>query len=109
MALGILAWDLPPAEQMEAYNKKAGTELIPTILKQPGLKEFRAYRNPYGTTPQVVTHAEFDSLESWLKFIQSEDYAAIVARLRALGCTNLVAEVWGASPLVPEPLKPPGS
>jgi hypothetical protein len=38
----------------------------------------------------------------------SEDYAAIVAGLHALGCTNLVAEVWDASPLVPEPLKPPG-
>ena len=44
MALGILAWDLPPAEQMEAYNRKAGTELIPTVLKQPGLKEFRPAR-----------------------------------------------------------------
>jgi len=107
MALSILSWDLPPAEQIETYNEKAGTEWIPTVLKQPGVKEFRAYRNPYHTTPQVVIHTEFDSLASWLKFVESEDYAAIMADLRAVGCTNLSSEVWGASPVVPEPLKPP--
>ncbi len=67
MALSILSWDLPPAEQIETYNEKAHTEWIPTVLKQPGVKEFRAYRNPYHTTPQVVVHTEFDSLASWLK------------------------------------------
>jgi len=105
MALGVLAWDLPPAERMEAYNKMTA-EWTAAVLKQPGVKEFRAYRNPYGTTPQVATHVEFDSLESWLKFIRSEDYASIADSLRAVGCTNLSAEVWDASPVIPEPLRP---
>ena len=107
MALSILSWDLPPAEQIETYNEKARTVWIPTVLKQPGVKEFRAYRNPYHTTPQVVVHTEFDSLASWLKFVESEDYATIMADLRAVGSTNLSAEVWDTSPIVPEPLKPP--
>ena len=108
MALSILSWDLPPAEQIETYNEKARTVWVPTLLKQPGVKEFRAYRNPSYTTPQVMIHTEFDSLASWLKFIESEDWAAIMADLRAVGCANLLSEVWGASPLIPEPLKPSG-
>lgn len=38
MALGILAWDLPPEEQIETYNEKARTAWIPTVLKQPGAR-----------------------------------------------------------------------
>ncbi len=108
MALGTLAWDLPPADKMEAYNEMT-RKWIGLVLKQPGAKEFRAYRNPLGTTPQVITHTEFDSMASWLAFIQSEDYATILADLRSLGCSHITAQVWDASPVVPEPLRPPGS
>ncbi len=107
MALIITVWDLPPAEQIEAYNKRSKS-WVSTVLKQPGLKEFRAYRNPYRTTPEVMVHTEFDSLASCLKYIESEDYATINSEMQALGCTNLSVQLWGASPIVPEPLKPPG-
>ncbi len=108
MALGILAWDLPPAEKMETYNEMT-RKWIGLVLKQPGVKEFRAYRNPLRVTPQILTHVEFDSMASWLAFVQSEDYAAIVADLRRLGCTHITAEVWDTSPVAPEPLRPPSS
>ena len=106
MALGILGWDLPPAENMDAYVKVT-QKGIAQVLKHPGVKEFRSYRNPLKVTPQVITHTEFDSMASWLAFIQSQAYADIVAGLESVGCTNFFAEVWDASPLVPEPLKPP--
>lgn len=106
MALGIMTWDLPPEEQIEAYSKKARTVWIPTVLKQPGLKEFRAYRNPSLTTPQVMVHTEWDSLGSWVQYVQSEAYATLMSDMRAVGCTNISAQVWDASPVVPEPLKP---
>ena len=108
MALAVMSWDLPPAEQLETYREKAHNTWIPSILKQPGVKEFRAYRNPTRTTPQAVVHTEFDCLASWVKWVESEDYAAILSGLRATGCTNLSAEVWDGSPIVPEPLKPLG-
>jgi len=107
MALSIMSWDLPPEDKKEIYNEKAGTSWIPTILKQPGVKEFRAYRNPYHTSPEVVVHIEFDTLTSWLNYVESEDYASTIADMKAVGCTNQSAEVWDASPIVPEPLKPP--
>jgi quinol monooxygenase YgiN len=107
MALGILAWDLPPADKNEMYLQST-QKWIATVLKQPGVKEFRAYRNPFGVTPQIVTHTEFDSMASWLTFLQSEKYTDIVNDLRNLGCANITAEVLETSPLVPEPLKPSG-
>ena len=107
MALIVLSWALPPQEQIDTYTEKARTVWIPAVLKQPGLKEFRAYRNPYQTTPQVVIHTEFDSLASCVKYLESEDYTTVLSGLRAVGCTNITAEMWGASPVVPEPLKPP--
>lgn len=106
MALSIISWDLPPEEQMATYNEKARTEWTPGVLRQPGVKEFRAYRNPHRTTPEVAVHVEWDNLTSWLKYVESEDYAKIVSGLRSVGCTNLSTEVWGASPVIPEPLKP---
>ena len=107
MALSIMMWDLPSEERIENYNQQARTVWIPSLLKQPGVKEFRAYRNPYHTAPQIMIHIEWDSLASWLKYVESEDYAAIVSGLRAAGCTEIEAEIWGASPVVPEPLRPP--
>ena len=106
MALMILSWDMPPAEQTEAYNEQASTVWIPTILGVPGVTEFRAYRNPLGTTPGVCVHTEFDSLASWLAYTESEAYTTIMSGLRGVGCTNLSSEIWGSSPIVPKPLKP---
>lgn len=106
MALVVVAWNLPPPERMEAYNEKAKT-WIATVLAQPGTKEWRAYRNPLHATPEVVSHQEFDTLESALQYLESEARATIGSEMRALGCTEFEAEVWEASSFAPEPLKPP--
>jgi hypothetical protein len=91
MALAVLSWDLPlSAEQMKAYGEKAQSDWIPTVLKQPGVKEYRAYRSPTHTTPEVVSQTEFDSMNS----------------LMHTGVTNISAEIWDASPIAPEPLRP---
>lgn len=106
MALVITAWNLPAPERMEAYNKQAKT-WIATVLAQPGTKEYRAYRNPLHATPEVTTHQEFDTLESAIQHLASEARATVESEMRAAGCTEFVIEVWDASPIAPEPLKPP--
>jgi heme-degrading monooxygenase HmoA len=106
MALVLMTWNLPQGEQLKAYNAKTKGWIM-TLLKHPGVKEFRAYRNPLLTTPQVMIHSEYDSLASVLEWIGSEEYATIVSELRAVGCTKISAQIWGASPVVPQPLKPP--
>jgi hypothetical protein len=107
MALAVLSWDLPlSAEQMKAYGEKAQSDWIPTVLKQPGVKEYRAYRSPTHTTPEVVSQTEFDSMNSLMQFLASDDYSRIMRELRATGVTNISAEIWDASPIAPEPLRP---
>lgn len=112
MALITLNWDLPPKEKTEAYRTmvfftdEKSTAWIPRMLKQPGVKELRAYRNPFSTTPQVLVLYELDNMTSCLKFIESGDYATFMSELREVGCTNISVQIWRTSPMVPEPLKP---
>ncbi len=111
MALLTINWDLPPKEKMGKYKSKAfltnetRPSWIKNIMKQQGFKELRAYRNPFRTTPQVLVLCEFDNLESCLKYIESEDYALLHSELLDVGCTNITAQFWGTSPVIPEPLK----
>ena len=107
MALIVLTWDLPAGDRMGAYVERARNQWIPSILSQQGFKEFRAYRNPHRSSPQVMGQIEFDSLESVESYIESMAYATITAGLTSLGCANVVAQVWDTSPVVPEPLGPP--
>ena len=107
MALVVSSWDLPSsAEQLKAYGEQAQSNWIPTVLKQPGVKEFRGYRNPTHTTPQVVSHTEFDSMNSLMQYLASDDFSRLMGELRATGVTNISAEIWDASPILPEPLRP---
>jgi quinol monooxygenase YgiN len=105
MALIIATFDLPPREKMDAFREK-GREWVDTVLKMPGIKEFRAYRNIYYTSPHVMLHEDFDSLESCLKFIKSKEYYAHIADIRALGVTNLSVQMWEVAPDYTVPLKP---
>jgi len=112
MAMVTLNWDLPQGKKYDAYiddvyfADEGRTAWIPRMLKQPGCKELRAFRNPLCTTPQVLVLYEMDNLESCLTFIKSKDYNLFMDELRRDGCTNISVLLWGVSPLVPEPLKP---
>lgn len=105
MALLMLAWDLPPDNKMDEYSEKA-MGWVSIILKQPGIKEFRAYRNPYHASPQVMAHQEWESLEYCMKYINSEVYLKLLNEMKALGCINFTVQIWDGSPIIKEPLKP---
>ena len=112
MALIAIHWDLPPDENMGLYKNRIflsdeeSASWITTMMKQPGFKELRAFRNPFRTTPQTLVLCEFDSLESCMKYVESENYSRLLSELRKVGCTNISAQLWGTSPMIPEPLKP---
>jgi hypothetical protein len=53
-----------------------------------------------------MIHVEFATLDAWHRFLASERYGDIMFELRAVGCTNMAVQVWEASPLLPEPVKP---
>lgn len=101
MVLQVMKWDIHP-DKVDEYMKWAQTAIKRT-LSSPGVVEFRAYR-PVGG-PQVVSTVEFKSMKEWAAFYDSADAKKIMEEIHTLAL-NVSIEVWGPSPIVPEPLKP---
>lgn len=96
-------WDLFPNIDQEAYGEFA-KKAIGTILKAPGLIEFRASRNMLGS-PQVRSTSVFRNLADWASFTDSDEWRALEAELRIFA-TNVHVDIWGPSPVLPEPVRP---
>lgn len=106
MALGIMRWNLPGTGGSEAYMKQAREDWIPTVLRQAGVTEFRAYRQPEGDQIHVMVETEFDSLEHLQAWLDSADYGRLKSELAELGATDISDQAWDASPVVPSPIRP---
>ena len=106
MPLLVLTYDLPPSRAISAYADSARKAWIPSVLRQPGVVEIRAYRNATSTRPDVMTHVEFDSVQAVEGYLGSRQYSSVVMGLTSAGCTNIAAQVWNPSPVAPGPLRP---
>lgn len=102
MMESIITWDLVPNVDQGAYAAWA-KKAIGAVLKQPGLIEFRANRNLLGT-PQVRVVSVWSALGDWAKF-DEDSWPPLEAELRGYA-TNIQMELWGPSPVVPQPLHP---
>ena len=96
-------WDLFPDIDREAYGEFA-KKAVGAALKAPGIIEFRANRNMLGS-PQVRSTSVFKTLADWASFTDSDEWRALEAELRIFA-TNIKVEVWGPSPVLPEPVRP---
>lgn len=106
MVLYFVQWDLPDQKaNLTVYANKAKNDWLPATLSHPGVIEIRNYRNPLEITPQVGISIEFESLESWRSYLESQDYIRIMRELRILGCRNFAAQVWSPSKYFPEVLR----
>lgn len=83
------------------YRKKA----IGTLLQTPGVVEVRSHRNVLGT-PQVRLTIVWETLADWAKFAESDRRFAFDDELRNFA-SDIRIEIWGPSPTVPKPLRPP--
>jgi hypothetical protein len=109
MVLYFVHWDLPDQQaNLTIYANKARNDWLPVTLGYEGVKEVRNYRNPLEVTPQVAISVEFESMDMWRKFIDSQDYGRIMRELRILGCHNFTARLWAPSKYFPESLTPEG-
>lgn len=101
MVLQVMKWDIHP-DKVDEYMNWA-QNAIKLTLSNPGVVEFRAYR-PVGG-PQVATTVEFKNMKDWAAFFETEDAQKIMEEVHKLAL-NVSVEVWGPSPIVPEPLRP---
>ena len=100
MHLYVLKWDINPKSE-GAYNKWA-LEAIQRTLDIPGVREFRAYR-PLAGDSQVVVTFEFATFEDWSSWFDDETVQQAFTQLFGMG-KNVDRELWGPSPLIPEPI-----
>jgi len=103
MIENTMTYDFLPGvdpQAWEVFAKKA----IGCILRAPGIVEFRASRNVLGT-PQVCTTTVWNAVADWGAFAQSAEWDALQRELRTF-VTNVRVELWGPSPVVPEPMRP---
>ena len=105
----IIEWDLPNEKaNLTIYANKAKNDWLPVTLSHQGVIEIRNYRNPLEITPQVAITVDFESLDAWRDYLDSEDYSRIMRELRILGCHNFRAQVWSPSRYFPESIRPEG-
>ena len=74
------------------------------MLQAPGIVELRANRNMLGA-PQVRLTTIWETLADWAKFAESAERQELESELLAF-TTNINVELWGPSPVAPEPLRP---
>jgi hypothetical protein len=96
-------YDFFPNIDQQAYGALA-KRVIDTLLKAPGFVELRANRNLMAS-PQVRATYVFQTMADWANFVESAEYRALDTELR-LFVTNLKVDIWGPSPVVPEPIRP---
>jgi quinol monooxygenase YgiN len=104
MVLYVMKWDIHP-EKVEAYLEWAQSAISRTVAV-PGMLEFRGYRPATGTSQIVVTY-EFADTTAWATWYDHQDVQTVMTELRTL-TTNVSTELWGPSPVVPQPIRPGG-
>ncbi len=102
MVLYVMKWDILP-DKVKAYGEWAQSAIRRTVAA-PGVVEFRGYRPATGSSQVVVTY-EFANLAAWSTWDAHEDVQQVLNELRAF-TTNVSLELWGPSPIVPEPIRP---
>src|SRR5689334_18285484 len=108
MALLVHTWDIPADRTGREEYELIGQESVPIVLRQTGVREFRAYRNPLSASPQVMVQIEFDTDAHLQQFVGSYVHGDMLHDLLRAGIRNLRTEVWTASPVIPAPLRPAG-
>jgi len=101
MVLYVGKWNIRPekAEEYVEWSKSA----ISRMFTVPGIIEFRAYRPATGPY-QVVTTMEFSDMNAWATWQSNDDMQKLNQELN-LYCDNLTHELWGPSPVAPEPIR----
>ena len=104
MVLWIMKWDINP-DKVDSYAEWA-QGAIPSVIGAGGVVEFRGYR-PVSGDRRVVVTVEFADLATWQSWYESDTVQDVLAGMGDM-VLNLETELWGPSPVVPQPIRPGG-
>ena len=100
-----ITYDLLPKSDPEAYSEWQRKAIIP-VMKRKGFVELRAHRNLLGS-PHILLMMTWETLSDWAGFAESKDWMTLIEELGASLAAHIDIQIWGPSPVVPEPLRPP--
>jgi quinol monooxygenase YgiN len=96
-------YDFQAGMDEKAYAKLA-RKATQMMVSAPGFIEFHAHRNVVGS-PHVRRTSVWKNLADWAVLAQQPEFQKLTAEFRTY-VTNLEVQLWGPSPLVPDPIKP---
>jgi len=99
----VTTYDLRHEIDQDAYRAYVN-KAVDLELYAGGFVELRAHRNISGSPQVRVTHV-WKSLADWAKFVDSAESRALDSEFRSF-VTNVEVQIWGPSPVMPEPLRP---
>ncbi len=100
----FVSYDLLPNIDQKAYVQLLRKAIVP-ILSQPGIVEIRARRNMSGS-PEVLIVLVWETLADWNVFEMKKEWAELKKEVTEAYAKNMTVQVWGPSPIAPEPLRP---
>ena len=102
MVLHVMQWSILP-DKKEAYMAWA-KGAVARALSVPGVTEVRGYRPVTGSAEVVITY-EFADLAAWEAWYSNPTVQTVQAELQSF-TIDLSTELWGASPVIPVPIRP---
>ena len=102
MVLYTLEYYIKP-ETVKEYMKFSKEVSLPYWMSLPGLTEFGGYRDD--ATGKVLLTIKFESYKAWGKAMDNPKTLEIGEKFRSY-TKGMSWKLWGASPIIPEPLKP---
>jgi heme-degrading monooxygenase HmoA len=98
-----MTYDFVPGVDEQAFAEFA-TKVVSALRQAPGFVELRGNRNMLGS-PQAKGTSVWQTMADWARFSESDEYRALDAAFRGF-VTNLKVDIWGPSPVLPEPIRP---
>lgn len=99
----VFTYDFHPSIDETAYASLA-KRATAKMLSAKGFIEFHAHRNMIGS-PHVRRTSVWATLGDWANFAQDPEFQSITEEFRKY-VTNLDVQIWGPSPITPEPIRP---
>ena len=95
-------YDFLPGVDEKAYARFA-RKATAMMLSAPGFIEFRAHRNLLGA-PHVRRTSVWETFAHWAALAEQPEFQQMTVEFRKY-VTNLDVQIWGPSPLVPDPVR----
>jgi hypothetical protein len=106
MVLFVMKWDIHP-DKADEYAKWTQTAIQRTFAAGGSkVVEFRGYRPSTGDSQVAITY-EFSNMVDWANWQEDEESQNVLSELHKVAM-NVKLELWGPSPIVPEPIRPGG-